>query len=97
MCLRRFAILLSLVGLFVGGCCVEGLPVLHTDDVSVDKLPTHVRQAFETKYRADEVSQVEHRWFKSVCAEDSSYYVFHLRDGATVHVDDKGRTARVRE
>jgi hypothetical protein len=97
MCLRRFVLLPPLFALILGGCCIEGNPVLYVDDVTVADVPASVRRAFDAKYDAREVSGVEHRWFKSRCVGDASYYVFHLQDGRTVTVDDKGRSARLRD
>ena len=93
MCRRRIIGLLPLVALILAGCCIEGHPVIRERDVALNEVPARVRSAFERGYNTDEILRVEHTWMNSVCAEDVRRYRFHLRDGHTVTLDDKGELA----
>ncbi|HEV2292909.1 MAG TPA: hypothetical protein VGR35_03585 [Tepidisphaeraceae bacterium] len=52
-----------------------------------------MRSPFERGYSTADVWRVEHSWMNSVCAEDIRRYRFHLRDGHTVTLDQKGERA----
>ncbi len=93
MCRTRLICLLPLLALILGGCCVEGYPVIRERDVALNEVPARVRSAFERGYNTDGVSRVEHTWMNSTCAEDIRRYRFHLRDGHTVTLDHKGDLA----